>query len=242
MFGFFKNKIIKSEGRGQGDQWPVVLNDFEPRSIMNIMVQISKSGIRTKGGVFSLYKEKEITTIVAINGKIISCYFDPEEYVKNGTASSIEVYEWPNKAEADIKVRIKDTGIVFFATDYAVNKSAYAYEKTLNIEFAGLCSAFSEFNISEINKENELQFDESFTCVTPTESFSFYSIVFDIIDVKKSTLTDGKEFWVVDAKITTSDSPLIVKLYIPISAGKIEKGKKYSAPMLMLGRISKNEK
>jgi hypothetical protein len=239
MFSFLKNKIIKSEGRGQGDQWPVVLNDFEPRSIMNIMVQISKSGIRTKGGVFSLRSNIEITTIVSINGKIISCYFDPKEYTKNGTISHIEVYEWPNKAEADIKVEIKEAGLVFFATDYAVNKSKYVYDKSLNIELAGLCSAFSEFDINEINKESEAKFDDSFTCITPTENLSFYAIVFDAISVKKENLTDGKGFWIIDAKLTTLEEPIIVKLYIPTDAGTIKKGKKYSAPMLLLGRISK---
>jgi hypothetical protein len=239
MFGFIKNKIVKSEGRGQGELWPIVLENFEHQSIIDLINSIYHNGKPYLGKIYSVRKNNDICVVVNRAEQILTCYFDPNMFYQNGEASNLVVYEWPSKVEADIKATIKGVSLVFFATDYALKKRDYQLEKIVSIELAGLCSVFSEFNIEQVNKESELKYDDSFTCIMPTEHTSFYSIVFDVIKVTKSKLTDGKEFWIVDANLTTTENPLVATLYIPVSAGQILQGKKYTAPLLLLGRITK---
>lgn len=237
MFNLFSNKVIKSSGRGQGEQWPIVLKDSTSDYLIDIIMSIVSEGSENKGKDFSIFKYIDLSVVANKSGEIISSYFDPKEYWQNGLASNITLLEWPNKAEADVKFNIKDASLECFATDYAINKENYRNKKDLNISLAGLSTTFSEFNIDEINQTSNSKFDKKFTCLVPTENIAFYSIVFDALEVKTEILTDGKEFWIVDAKLTTTEDPIVIKLYTPKDLGIIRKGGKYSTSILLLCKI-----
>lgn len=242
MFNFFRkstNKLIKSGGRTQGEQWKVVLNSYEDEMVFNFLTKILELGQETKGKKNSLFKYNGITAVVVPNGKIISAYFDPESYINNGKIKGYEIYEWPNKTEADIQAVINECNLSFFATDYAINKEIYLQSNEVDIELACLSAGLTEFNISEINK-GEVQLSDLFTGIFPTDNTSFYSVVFDVRELSKKILTDGKEFWEITASFTSTDDPLICKVYVPVGKNEINVGRKYSAMVLLMGRIAKD--
>jgi hypothetical protein len=238
MFGFSKNKVVGSNGRGQGDQWPVVLNNYESENFNELLMAIVENGKSIDGKNFSIIKDKSISVVVESTGKVMSAFFDPELYSNPTNITKISVLEWPHKCEADIQGIINEARSSFFAVDYSTNKLLYKNQSNLDIELAGLCSVVDEFDVEKINETSEIKYVKSFTGLFPTPNDSFYTTCFDVINVEKKLLTDEKDFWIIDAKLTNTQNPLIVKLYLPVSSFVIQKGKKYTAPMLLLGRIS----